>query len=118
MRLSEYLDRFSWSQADLAREADINSQTVARALSGDTISRRNANAIVRAVGTQWTRQGMSGHITLASIRGLHITGLRRKRTRPAADNPIATHDQTIPINDQSVDQAMPTQAKSKGQSKQ
>lgn len=60
MRLNEYLDMYSWSQADLAREASISVQSVARALEGDTITRRNANSIVAAIDTRWSKQGRPG----------------------------------------------------------
>ena len=87
MRLSEYLNRFSWSQADLAREADISVSSVARALSGQAISRRNANAIIEALDKQHRTLGATGHITLSSVRGLHITELKRKRRRGKAEEP-------------------------------
>jgi hypothetical protein len=44
MRLSEYLDRYSWSQADLAREADISVACVARALDGVVLRKLSPGA--------------------------------------------------------------------------
>ena len=81
MRLADYLNTFGWSQVDLAREAEISTQTVARALSGKTISRRNAARIATALNKKWQDQGSKGNITLASIRGLQIAALQRKRLK-------------------------------------
>jgi transcriptional regulator with XRE-family HTH domain len=77
MKLADYLNNYGWSQADLAREADISPQTVARALAGETLSRRNAAKIVDALDRKWQTHA-KGHLTLASIRGLKVTDLRRK----------------------------------------
>jgi Helix-turn-helix len=81
MRLADYLNGFSWSQADLAREADISVASVARAINGDAISRRNAQSIISALDKKLQAQGAKGHVTLGSVRGLHITDLKRKRRR-------------------------------------
>lgn len=80
MRLSDYLDRFSWSQAQLARAAGVSPQSVARALKGETITRRNAEAIIEALQRKFKAQGLKGAVTMASIKGLHISNLRRKRS--------------------------------------
>jgi transcriptional regulator with XRE-family HTH domain len=77
MKLADYLNNYGWSQADLAREADISPQTVARALAGETLSRRNAAKIVEALDRKWQTHA-KGHLTLASIRGLKVTELTRK----------------------------------------
>jgi hypothetical protein len=81
MRLADYLNGFSWSQADLARAADISVASVARALNGDAISRRNAQAIITALDKKLQAQGAKGHVTLGSVRGLHVTDLKRRRRR-------------------------------------
>jgi transcriptional regulator with XRE-family HTH domain len=78
VKLADYMDNFGWSQAELAREADISAQTVARALAGETLSRRNAVKIVEAIERKWQNQGLKGHITLASIKGLKVADLQRK----------------------------------------
>lgn len=77
MKLADYLNNYGWSQADLAREADISPQTVARALAGETLSRRNAAKIVEALDRKWETHA-KGHLTLASIRGLKVAELTRK----------------------------------------
>ena len=81
MRLSDYLDRFAWSQAELARQAGVSPQCVARALAGQTIKRRNAEAIIAAIQRKYKEQGLKGAITLASIKGLHISELRHKQAK-------------------------------------
>jgi DNA-directed RNA polymerase specialized sigma24 family protein len=83
MRLSEYLDRYSWSQAELARRAGISTQSVSRALARQPISRRNAEAIVGAINAREraTKGNKAAAITLEDVEGLHITRLRRKKTR-------------------------------------
>ncbi len=78
MKLADYMDNFGWSQAELAYEADVSVQTVARALAGETLSRRNAVKIVETLENKWQKQGLKGHITLASIRGLKVAELTRK----------------------------------------
>ena len=91
MRLAEYLDKLSWSQADLAREAGVSVSSVARALKGDPVARRNANAIVKALGN-----GTHKQVTLAEVKGLHITELKRKKPRAAKE-----HDQGSQGNEES-----------------
>ena len=80
MRLAEYLDKLSWSQADLAREANISVSSVARALKGQPVSRRNANAMITALG-----KGTHHQVTLSEVKGLHIAELRRKKSRAAKE---------------------------------
>lgn len=83
-RLIDYLNAYSWSQAELARRAEIAPSTVARALAGNAIARRNADKIVAALDAKHLEQGARGHIVLASVRGLHITEVRRKKKREVA----------------------------------
>ena len=78
MTLAEYLDKFSWSQADLAREADVSAHCVRRALAGEKIARRNAQKIVGALDRKFQTQGAKAHITMGSIKGLQIADLQRK----------------------------------------
>ncbi len=84
MKLSDYLDRFSWSQAELSRQASISIQSVARALKGETITRRNADAIIDALQRKHKELGLKGAITRASVKDLRITPLRRKSRQPRA----------------------------------
>jgi DNA-binding Xre family transcriptional regulator len=77
MRLADYLDTLSWSQSDLAKQADISTSTVRRAMKAQTISRRNANAICVALS-----QGLKRRIALADVNELHISGLTKKQLQP------------------------------------
>ncbi len=77
MRLADYLDTLSWSQTDLAREAEISPSTVARALKAKTILRSNAKAICLALG-----KGLKRPIALSDVNELHITGLSRPKKTP------------------------------------
>lgn len=81
MKLSDYLDSYSWSQADLADKAQISSGSVSRALAGEPIVRRNASKIVKALDREHRDQGGVGHITLRDIKGLRITKLKRKKRK-------------------------------------
>ena len=94
MKLADYLNAFTWSQADLAREADVSTQTVARALKGHTIARRNANKIIAALDRKWQANGGKGHISQASIRGLKVAELQRKRPRHIVDGESSAADDT------------------------
>lgn len=78
--LGEYLDQLSWSQTDLAREAEISVTVVRRVLAGQPISRRNAKRIVQTLDQQFHALGESNeHMTLASIENIRISALHRKR---------------------------------------
>ncbi len=80
-RLIDYLNAYAWSQAELARRADIAPSTVARALAGNPIARRNADKIVMALEEKHKAIGGPGHIVLASVRGLKITDTHRNTRR-------------------------------------
>ena len=81
MMLADYLNMFSWGQADLAREAEVSTHTVSRALNGEKIARRNAQKIVEALDRKFQGQGAKGHIAMGSIKGLKIAELQRKKPR-------------------------------------
>lgn len=78
-KLDEYLNQFAWSQAQCAREADISVSVIGRVLRGETISRRNAEKLVKAIDAKLKAQGVRERITLDSLEGLHISTLTRKR---------------------------------------
>jgi hypothetical protein len=77
--LDQYLNQFSWSQAQCAREADVSVSVVGRVLKGERISRRNAEKLIRAIDAKLKAQGQKERITLDSVEGLHISELKRKR---------------------------------------
>jgi transcriptional regulator with XRE-family HTH domain len=79
MRLSEYLDRYAWSQAEFARQAGISTQSVSRALSGHAVSRRSAEAIIVIINAQEKMLGTRRPVLLTDIQDLHITGLQRRK---------------------------------------
>ena len=68
MRILDYPDTLAWSQADLAREADISTSTVRRVMKEETISRRNAQAICTALS-----RGLKRPIALSDVNELHIS---------------------------------------------
>lgn len=75
--LKDYLDMFSWSQADLAREAQVSTHCVRRALRGEPIARRNASAIADALTARLQSQGVKGTIGVQSIHGLKLADVQR-----------------------------------------
>ena len=91
MTLAEYLDKFSWSQAELSRQAGVSVHCVQRALAGEKIARRNAEKIVVALDRKFQQQGPRGHIVMGSIKGLQIAELQRKQPAPKASD-IAAAD--------------------------
>lgn len=79
LTLDQYLDQLSWSQADLAREAEVSVSVVRRVLNGEAISRRNAKKIVQTLDQQFhALSEFNEHMTLASIEGIQISDLHRK----------------------------------------
>lgn len=82
MRLIDYLNMFSWSQADLAREAGVSTHCVSRAIHGKKIARRNAQKIIEALTRQFRLQGGNAHIGRGSIQGLQIADVQQKTARP------------------------------------
>ncbi len=93
MKLADYLNMFSWSQADLARAAEVSTHCVSRAINGKPIARRNAQKILEALNRQFQAQGAKAYIGMGSIKGLQIADLQRKGTKsrqtkePVADDP-------------------------------
>jgi predicted DNA-binding protein (UPF0251 family) len=82
MRLSDYLDRLCWSQADAARKAEVSTQSISRALAGAKVSRKTANALVEAIGA-----GMGRKLLLSDIEGLNVVTLRRRKRSKETKQP-------------------------------
>lgn len=78
MTLIEYLDRFWWTQTQLANEAHVSTHTISRAVCGETISRRNAIKIVEALERKLQSQGTNVHLDVSSIKGLQVAALQSK----------------------------------------
>lgn len=90
-RLSAWLDENAWSQAELARLAGISAGAVKRAIAGETVTRHTANAIVAALDDAYQAKRLTvraDHVTLASIKGMQITRLERKKPKKS-DQPGA-----------------------------
>jgi hypothetical protein len=87
MRLADYLDMFTWSQADLAREAEVSTHCVSRAINGKRIARRNAQKIIDALNRKFAAQGAKAYIGMGSIKGLQIAELQRKKPGSRRETP-------------------------------
>lgn len=72
MRLGDLINKLSWSQADLARNAGVSTTTVRRVLLGQSISRRNAQAICKALG-----DALELRLESTDINEMHITDYER-----------------------------------------
>ncbi len=81
MRLGDLLNKFGWSQADLARHAGISTTTVRRVLMQESISRRNAQKIVDTFSAK-----LHIELSIPDINELHISDYQRperqKKPRP------------------------------------
>jgi len=80
LTLEQYLNRLSWSQAELCRQADVSEGVVRRALKGEKIARRNAEKIIAALDWKFQASGAKGHIVMGNIKGLQIAELQRKKS--------------------------------------
>ena len=67
MTLVEYRNLLSWSQAELARQAGLNNQTVSNAERGESISGKTAQAICKAL-----TDGLGRQILAKDIDGLNV----------------------------------------------
>jgi transcriptional regulator with XRE-family HTH domain len=65
MTLDDYRIECAWSQAEMARNAKIDPNTLRRALSGESISANTANKLAHAIGKELRR----------TIRSQEIDGL-------------------------------------------
>ncbi len=68
MNLDGYRIECGWSKAQMARQADIDINTLNRALGGETVSSGTANKIARAISRELGR----------TIRAKDIEGLNTK----------------------------------------
>lgn len=65
MTLNEYMKRLGWNIADMAREARVDRRTVVRAINGETVSSRAAQAIAEALSAS-----LGERILVSDIAGL------------------------------------------------
>jgi hypothetical protein len=75
------MDSFAWSQAQLAREADVSTSVVARVLKNESISRRNAEKILAAINRKYKAMGGRDPVALSDFPDIHITSLHKARSR-------------------------------------
>ena len=68
MMLEEYRIECGWSKAQMARHADIDINTLNRALEGEVVAAGTANKIARAISKELGR----------TIRARNIEGLNTK----------------------------------------
>jgi transcriptional regulator with XRE-family HTH domain len=67
MTIEDYRIRLGWSQAELARKADIDINTLRRAISGQPIYKHTAGAIASALS-----QGLGYQITYKDLDGVNV----------------------------------------------
>jgi DNA-binding XRE family transcriptional regulator len=68
MTLAEYRSLLSWSQAELARQAGLNNQTISNAERGEPISGKTAQAICKALTDGLGRQILAKDIDDLNVR--------------------------------------------------
>ena len=67
MTIEDYRIRLGWSQAELARKADIDINTLRRAISGKSIYKHTAGAIASALG-----QGLGIQLTYKDLDEVNV----------------------------------------------
>jgi transcriptional regulator with XRE-family HTH domain len=67
MTIEDYRIQLGWSQAELARKADIDVSTLKRAINGQQIYKHTAGAIAAALS-----QGLGHQITYKDLDGINV----------------------------------------------
>jgi transcriptional regulator with XRE-family HTH domain len=67
MTLEDYRRSIGWSKSELARQAGLDYNTANRALKGELISARTANAIATALS-----RALSQTVLVSQIEGLNV----------------------------------------------
>ena len=73
-RLETYLNDLIWSQAELARRADVSDATIKRALDGLPITKASALKIVKAIGDE-----IGERLTIRDFSGLKVEAVTSKK---------------------------------------
>jgi plasmid maintenance system antidote protein VapI len=73
-RLETYLNDLIWSQAELARRADVSVVTVRRALGDLPITRSSALKIAKAIGDE-----IGERLTIRDFSGLKVEAVTSKK---------------------------------------
>ena len=58
MTIDDYRIEFGWSKSKLAKEADIDMNTLKRAIDGEPIYRATAGKIANAINAELQRRGL------------------------------------------------------------
>jgi transcriptional regulator with XRE-family HTH domain len=67
MTIEDYRIQLGWSQAELARKADIDINTLKRAINGQQVYKHTAGAIATALS-----QGLGRQITYKDLDGINL----------------------------------------------
>lgn len=67
MTIEDYRIQLGWSQAELARKADLDISTLKRAINGQQIYKHTAGAIAAALS-----QGLGYQITYKDLDGINV----------------------------------------------
>jgi len=73
-RLETYLNDLIWSQAELARRADVSVATVKRALDDLPITRETALKMAKAIGDE-----IGERLTIRDFSGLKVEAITTKK---------------------------------------
>lgn len=68
MTLDDYRTECAWSQAEMARNARIDPNTLRRALGGESISANTANKLARAISKE-----LGKTVRASQIEGLNVS---------------------------------------------
>ena len=67
MTIEDYRIKLGWSKSELARRADIDTNTLNRAIKGEPIYKHNAGKIASAIS-----QGLGQEITYKDLNGVNF----------------------------------------------
>jgi ribosome-binding protein aMBF1 (putative translation factor) len=75
VNLEDYRQHLGWSQADLARKAELDDNTVRKAERGEEVTGRTARALTRALS-----EALGYAVTIQQIEGLRVKVYRHTPT--------------------------------------
>lgn len=67
MTIEDYRIQLGWSQAELARKADIDINTLKRAINGEQVFKHTAGAIAAALS-----RGLGQRLTYQDLDGINV----------------------------------------------
>lgn len=68
MDLNQYRNTCGWSKHEMARQADMDVNTVSKAMRGDSISMKTASKLARAISKE-----LGQTIRIQEIEGLNVS---------------------------------------------